>query len=128
MRHETLLKIIIAVFAIILVILGTFAYGNFVRNKQANNQQTSDKQASTNKPTETPAAAPTPAKDQPHQPAATPSPTTPPVSANQTPPARTPATGGAQDAVLPATILAVMGYILLKNKNLQAVVSKSSRS
>jgi cytoskeletal protein RodZ len=127
MRNETLLKVIIAVFVVILIILGTFAYGNYARNKQAA-QNKQNNQPTVDKPTQTPAPAPTPApaNSSSHQPASTPAPTAS-VTASQPSKAHTPATGGAQDAVIPATILAVAGYLLVKSRREKLAVSRSDR-
>lgn len=126
MRNETLLKIIIGVFAIILIILGTFAYGNYVRSKQSNQNQANN-QPTVNKPTETPAPAPAPSNN--NQLPAT-KPTTPPatpVVPSPTPPAHTPATGAADTAVLGATVLAVGIYLVRKSKQPTMSVSRSRR-
>jgi cytoskeletal protein RodZ len=130
MRNETLLKVIIAVFVIILIILGTFAYGNYARNKQSS-QNKQNNQPTVNKPTETPAPAPATSNNTQHQPAAapasTPAASTPSTPATQPPKAQIPATG-AEGAVIPATILAVISYILVKSRRDKLVLSKSVRS
>jgi len=132
MRNETLLKVIIAVFAIILIVLATFVYGNIQRsnqNKQKstnNSNQTSVKTLDTtgqDKPNQSsqpgqsgksPTTTPTPAPS----PASKPAPvvTSPPAKANMP-------TTGAGDAVIPMTILSVLAYIVLKKRDL--IVSKS---
>lgn len=127
MRHETLLKIIIIVFAVTLIILATFVYGNIQRSNQkkssSNDQNTvqtqtnsetvkdsnvpDDKQAtnnsSNNQATQSTAPAQTPA----------PSSTTPSTGAKT---ANIPATG-ASNAVIPMTILSVLGYLYIKSRS-----------
>ncbi len=109
MRHDTLLKVIIAVFGIILIVLATFVYGNVQRSKQKaqNNQPNNttqtqevsqtptknDNQANTN---QAPAA----------QSAKTPVAPTKPASTS------IPNTGASGLAAIPMTIIAVLGYVL----------------
>jgi len=127
MRNETLLKIIIAVFAIILIILGTFAYGNYVRSKKSSQNQTNT-QPTVNKPSETPAPAPAPSPNNTAQlPASNSATPTRPVTPTPTPPAHTPATGAAGDAVIGATVIAVGVYLLRKSKQPTLAVSRSRR-
>lgn len=131
MRNETLLKVIIAVFAIILIVLATFVYGNVQRSKQknsSNNNQASVQPPATSpdkpqqntqpqsnaKPTPPPVTAPTP-------------PVSPPVVAAKPSSAQMPVTG-ASDAVIPMTILSVLGYLYYKGfaRNRNQIISKSS--
>lgn len=133
MRNETLLKVIIGVFAIILIILGTFVYGNFVRNKQtAQNNQANKNEAAVEKPNTVPEAAPAPAPaapaTTPAQPATTPAaPATTPVATTAHPKAEMPSTGGAQDGIIGATILAIAGYLFIKSRKSHVAISKSQR-
>lgn len=123
MRHETLLKIIIGVFAIMLIVLATFVYGNVQRSKQkANNTNTqstpspnqtavdNDKPATPSNNTTPPVTAPST------------QPTTPPVATATPQSTNIPATG-ASDAVLPMTVLAILSFALYNRK--QVVYSKS---
>lgn len=131
MRNETLLKVIIAVFAIVLIVLATFVYGNVQRSKQksssSNNQasvqppanspdksQSNNQQQASPKPTTPPATTPTPAPSAPVAP-------TQPATSN------IPATG-ASDAVIPMTILSVLAYLYFKSstRNSSQIVSKST--
>lgn len=118
MRHETVLKIIIGFFAIMLIVLATFVYGNVQRSKQKsqNNPSTNTEQAQQNNQS-------TPKND-----TANPTPATPPAvvptSPAQTSSTNIPATG-ANDAVLPSTILGVLGYIIYHERKL--IRSKSKR-
>lgn len=129
MRNETLLKIIIGVFAIILIILGTFAYGNYVRSKQSSQNQANN-QPTVNKPTETPSPAPAPSNTT-QQPANSPTNSAAqpvkPVTPTPATPAHTPATGAAGDAVVGATVIVVGVYLLRKSKQTPLVVSRSRR-
>ncbi|MBA3679174.1 hypothetical protein H0W80_03225 [Candidatus Saccharibacteria bacterium] len=129
MRNETLLKVIIAVFAIILIVLATFVYGNIQRSNQ-------NKQKSTNNSNQTSVKTPdTIAQNQPNQssqsgksptptPTPAPSPASKPAPVVASPPAKANMpTTGAGDAVIPMTILSVLAYIVLKKRDL--IVSKS---
>lgn len=123
MRNETLLKVIIGVFAIILIILGTFVYGNFVRNKQTTqNNQANKNEAAVEKPNTVPEPAPAPT------PATTPAaPATTPVATTTHPKAEMPSTGGAQDGIIGATILAIAVYLFVKSRKHHIAISKSQR-
>ena len=143
MRQERLFKLLVLGFIVIMLILGSFIYGNIVRNKQNKqasqpNQSTTgskdtvlnttnpDLPANANKepnqpgqnaktPTPAPAqqgtnqgAAPTPAPAQ----SSTPSPT----QSNST----IPSTGVTLHyEAIPATILATLGYIYIKQRKAQ---------
>lgn len=122
MRNETLLKVIIAVFAIVLIVLATFVYGNVQRSKQktstgGNNQASvsTPNSATTTLPDQSvqPNQAP-PAASKPAAPAPA-SAATPPVAPTPTKTAAMPSTG-AEGAVIPMTVLAVLGYILVTNR------------
>ena len=130
MRNETLLKIIIGVFAIILIILGTFAYGNYVRSKQSSQNQANN-QPTVNKPTETPAPAPAPAANNNNSQSNTPPPANnqpaKPVTTQPATPAQTPATGAAGNAALGATVIAVGIYIVRRTKPSSLAFSRSKR-
>ncbi len=126
MRHETLLKVIIITFAIILIILATFVYGNIQRSNQkkssSNNQNTvqtqtnsepaNDNTATNDKPAEENKSSNQPTQQPSTNPTPTPAPTSQPPVQNSTIPAT-----GAGDGVIPMTILSVLGYMYVKSKN-----------
>lgn len=126
MRHETLLKVIIITFAIILIILATFVYGNIQRSNQkkssSNNQNTvqtqtnsepaNDNTATNDKPAEENKSSDQPAQQPSTNPTPTPAPAPQPPAQNSTIPAT-----GAGDGVIPMTILSVLGYMYVKSKN-----------
>lgn len=126
MRHETLLKVIIITFAIVLIILATFVYGNIQRSNQkkstSDNQNTVQTQTNSETSKENSSTSDKPT-DQNNQSTQNTKPSTP--TAAPTPAASVPSTGatrsipatGASDAVVPMTILSVLGYLYIKSKN-----------
>lgn len=127
MRNETLLKIIIAAFAIILIILATFVYGNIQRSKQktkttsnqntvqspqsSTQQNTDNKNTEQNNSTSNPSSTTQPTQNQQSN-SVSPS-TTAPSSTQQN--SSIPSTG-ANDAVIPMTIVSTLGYVYIKNR------------
>jgi cytoskeletal protein RodZ len=138
-KNETLLKIVIGVFAIILIVLGTFAYGNMQRQKQKDQAKNNSAQVSSNTPTAQ--NAPAQPQNQPSSPAAPAKPATPPATAAKpTPPATVtpsqpaghptiPSTGAETIVVIPATLLALLSYLYVKARrsNQYIAISKSQR-
>jgi len=128
MRHETLLRVIIATFAIILIVLATFVYGNVQRSKQKastpTNQATvenpSTSSTTQDQPTSNQSQPSTtkqdePTASQPAQTQATPS----TGNTNTTQPTTSiPATGGGA-GVVPMTILSVLTYLYIKSRKVQ---------
>lgn len=122
MRHETLLKVIIAFFGITLIVLATFVYGNVQRSKQktqtaqTNQNQTNNQAVNTNGS----AASDAPKTSQSPATSAAPAPVTPtqPKTANIP-------TTGADSPVLPMTILSILVYLAYKSR--VVVRAKSQR-
>lgn len=121
-RHETLLKVIIIAFAIILIILATFVYGNIQRSNQkksnSNNQNTVQTQTSSEQTKEGTATNDKPAEDKnksSNQPSTAPAPTPTPTPQSPSQNSTMPATG-ASDGVIPMTILSVLSYMYIKSK------------
>ncbi len=122
MRHETLLKVIIAFFGITLIVLATFVYGNVQRSKQKNQTAQTNQNQTNNQAVNTNGST---ASDAPKTNPAPASPTTPaPVAPTQPKTTNIPTTG-ADNPVLPMTILSVLGYLAYKSR--LAVRPKSQR-
>lgn len=145
MRQEKIFKLLVLGFIVIMLILGSFIYGNIVRNKQNKqasqpNQNTtgsSDSKANTtnpnlpanankepNKPGQN-AKTPTPAPVQQGTNQAAPSTSTPPQSSTSAPapqPSGTIPNTGVElhYEAIPATIMATLGYIYIKQRKSMA--------
>ncbi len=125
MQNDRILKTIIILFAGVLVILSTFVYGNIQRSKQ---KTASNSNNAVVVPPSNDSSTKLPNSD--NKPASLPPATTPaavPVAPSTQPnAAKTPATG-ASDAVLPMTIISVLGYIYFSRakRSSQLALSKS---
>ncbi len=126
MRHETLLKIIIATFAIILIILGTFVYGNIQRSKQTNkggsNQATvqspKENENTNNSNSDTPTSN-TPTNQSSSNASQNSAPQSNPVAPTNTPAPNTTTnipTTGANEAVIPMTVLSTLAYLTFRSR------------
>lgn len=120
MRQDTLLRIIIAVFAIILIVLATFVYGNVARNKQKANTTNTAAVDDTQTTTSTDQASNQTSSQSTNTPtASTPSnqvsSNTTPTSGSSSQTTTIPQTGP-NGAVIPMTILSVLGYMYIKSR------------